>query len=157
MPSSPMRADEHLFCGICANAVQFARDVAGGENPVKVLFVLLAASLALILTGCAGEGDPAKAVESYLQAVVQSDADAMRGLTCAALEAQVQDRASSFAAVDASLDGLSCARSGADGSYTLVTCQGAIVIDYGAENSRIPLGTYRAIREDGDWKMCGEG
>jgi hypothetical protein len=107
-------------------------------------------------TGEDTSGAP-EAIEAFLQARVDSDEDALRDLSCVAREEQIEIDVASFQSVDASLDGVSCEVSGADGDYTLVSCDGQIVIDYGSENSELALGTYRAIREDDAWKMCGEG
>jgi hypothetical protein len=38
----------------------------------------------------------------------------------------------------------------------VVDCQGKIVALYGAEQTEFPLGAYRIVLEDGQWKWCGE-
>lgn len=139
-----------------------------------LVMLLLLASLSLVLAACGGddsgdndndesegaaESGAVEVIERYLQARVDSDEDLLYEITCAELEAQIPMQASSFAAVDASLQGMACALNGVEGEYTLVTCEGAFFIEYGEEqqNSEIPLETYRAIEEGGEWKACGEG
>jgi hypothetical protein len=96
--------------------------------------------------------DPAVlAVEQYLQAKVEGDDEAIRGLLCAEREADFQQEASSFDAVEATIEGMVCTRDG-----DAVRCEGAIVADYGGENTEFPLASYRVVEEDGVWKWCGE-
>jgi hypothetical protein len=108
--------------------------------------------VALMVAGCADEGDPAEAVENYLAARVEGDADGLRDLTCAARESEVEGLTISFANVDASLEGLSCSKR----DDNTVTCAGNIVAVYNGENTEFPLGAYRVVKEDGEWKVCGE-
>jgi hypothetical protein len=96
--------------------------------------------------------DPAVlAVEQYLQAKVEGDDEAIRGLLCAEREGDLQQEASSFDAVEATIEGMACTRDG-----DAVRCEGAIVADYGGENTEFPLAAYRVVEEDGVWKWCGE-
>ncbi len=105
------------------------------------------------------ESPAVEIIEQYLQARVDSDEERLYEITCAALEGEIPMQASSFAAVNASLQNVECGLDGSEGDFTLVTCEGAFVIEYGAEreNSEIPLETYRALQEDGEWRACGEG
>jgi len=114
---------------------------------------------ALALAACADSGNPADAIEAYLRAKVEADADKMVSLACPAWEAQALEEAASFSAVRAELEDMACETSGEDGEYTLVRCSGELIIHYGGEEPRRqPLSdiTYRAIEDDGEWKMCGE-
>lgn len=122
-------------------------------------WILLIAGLVIVLglAGCADEGDPAQTALDYLQARVDGDEDALRGLICAAQESQLPMLASSFAAVDASLQDVTCERSGTEGEFTRVMCDGLIVLDYGQEQQEIEIKPYLMIQEDGEWKWCGEG
>ena len=119
-------------------------------------YVLLIAT-ALLLAACgggSGNGDPAAAVQRYLQAKVSGDADGVRSLLCAAMEADAEREAGSFATVSgASIEGMTCAR---DGETDRVKCEGKIVATYGQEKTEFPLGTYSVVQEDGEWKWCGE-
>ncbi len=116
--------------------------------PFMVVLLTLAAC-----TSSSEGGDPTKTVTQYLTAKVAGDEAALRPLLCSAMEADVALEASSFAAVDAKLDGMSCTH--ADGSDT-VTCTGKIVVTYGTEDRDFPLSTYNVVQEDGQWKWCGE-
>lgn len=119
------------------------------------LGMLLAA--VLVLTACSDEGDPAKTVAKFLQARAENNEESLRLLICAEQESQLPMIVSSFAAVKATLRDLSCEKSSEDGSVALVSCDGAFVLDYGNEQTELPLSSYRVVKEDGEWKWCGEG
>lgn len=120
------------------------------------LALLIALTLFLALAGCSQPGDPGAAMVKYLEARAAADADAIRGLSCAAWEGQAVAQADSFRSMNATLDNVTCQQSGGDGDITLVTCDGQIVTTYNGENRQWALGTYRMTQEDGEWKMCGE-
>ena len=113
--------------------------------------------IAALAAGCASEGDPAEAVEKYFQAKVESSEADLRGLLCSAMESSLPLEVASFASVEASLEGVSCTKGSTSGDYTMVTCEGNITALYGTENRDFPLGSYRTVKEDGEWKWCGEG
>lgn len=118
-----------------------------------ILFILFA-----ILAACSGDkSSAASVVESYIQSLVNGNADRLSTLSCKAWEADAKNELASFAAVKVSLDNLQCEESGKDGDTTLVSCTGKIVANYGAEVLEINLKdrTYRAVYEGGDWRMCG--
>lgn len=108
----------------------------------------------LFLSACStGSTDPqVEVVESYLEAKINGDADAIRNLICSDLESTIEREAASFASVEASLEDMSCS---ADGN--IVTCTGQIVALYGTENREFPLSSYQVVQEDGEWRWCGEG
>lgn len=123
--------------------------------------LILAALLlaAMLLAGCAEESTASDAIADYLKAQVGGDADQLVKLACPAYEADARADAASFKSVDASIEDLKCSSAGKDGDYTLVECTGTIVIQYRGEDPRsqsLPAVTYRAIEQDGDWKMCGK-
>ena len=121
---------------------------------MRLFFVL--PLLALVLAACGGggeSGDPAAVVESYLEAKAAADRDGVAENLCAELEANLEREATSFSSVEAQVEDMTCTR---DGDSDTVTCEGAIVADYGGENTSFPLGTYRVVEEDGEWKWCGE-
>lgn len=118
--------------------------------------ILILLGLLLILAACAEEGDPTKVVEDYLKARVESNADSLQKLACPEWEAQAIAQADSFRSMNARLENLSCRQSGEDGEYKLVTCDGKIVTTYEGETREWPLGTYRTLQVDDEWKMCGE-
>jgi len=120
---------------------------------------LLLALSALALAACADGGSAASAIEAYLKAKVEADAEAMVARSCAAWEAQALEEAASFKSVRAELEDMACEAGDKDGGYTLVTCTGTLIIHYGGEEPRRqPLSgtTYRALDDGGEWKMCGE-
>ena len=113
-----------------------------------------------ILSACSGTeqtNDAAAAIEAYNQALVAKDSNRLSNLSCASWEADAKNELDSFGAVSARLENPSCQVSGKDGEYTLVSCTGKIIADYNGENLEINLGdrTYKAIKEGGDWRMCG--
>jgi hypothetical protein len=118
--------------------------------------LLLFLSLIVLVAACSQTSDPGVAMLKYLEARVAADANAIRGLSCAAWEGQAAMQADSFRSMNAQLDNVTCTKSGEDGDTTLVTCGGQIVTTYNGENRTWALGTYQMIQEDGEWKMCGE-
>ena len=121
-------------------------------------FVLLLALLTLTLAACAGSVSAPDAIESYLKAKIAADEKKIASLSCAAWEAQAVLEAAPFRSVKAELDGLTCRENGQDGGATLVTCEGTLIIIYRGEAPRqqsLAGTTYRAVKEDGAWKMCG--
>lgn len=115
----------------------------------------LVVMLGVVLAACSSSGgdDPAKTVEQYLTAKVASDETALRGLLCSDLEVNLSIESSSFAGLDARIEGMSCQR---QGDSDIVTCTGKIVATYGTEDTDFPLASYRVVQEDGQWKWCGE-
>jgi hypothetical protein len=113
--------------------------------------------LVAILVGCGGqssESDPADTVERYLTAKVASDEPTLRGLLCAEMESELAREARSFAGVEgARVENMTCTR---DSASDTVTCSGEILATYGTEQQSFPLGSYRVVQEDGEWKWCGE-
>lgn len=118
-----------------------------------VWFVVLCLLALAACSSPAGGGDPADVVERYLQAKVSTDQNAMRGLLCSALEANLSAEASSFAGLSARVENMECSR---DGDASTVTCTGSIVATYGSEETSFPLSSYAVVQEDGEWKWCGE-
>ena len=126
----------------------------------RPLWLILALALAsVILAACAEEGSASDAVARYLKAKVAGNEAELVKLSCADWEAQAALDAAPFKGVSAKIDGLKCQDAGKDGEDSLVTCTGTLTIQYRGEDPRQqPLGdeTYRARREDGKWKLCGQ-
>ncbi len=122
----------------------------------KSLLLLIVLALAFMLAACAGGGggDPAQTVERYLQAKVKGDEQTVRSLLCSEMEANAFQEVNAFTSVSgAHIEGMSC--QWIEGS-DVVTCEGKIVATYGAEETEFPLAAYRVVKEDGEWKWCGE-
>ena len=124
--------------------------------PRVLIMIWIVLALGLV-AACAKQENPSDVVSQYFQAAVAADADKMRSLSCAEWESSAARQAQSFRTVKSTLENVSCTQGGADGQYTLVTCQGAIVMDYNGEKREFPLATYRVIQEGGSWRYCGEG
>jgi len=112
------------------------------------------------LTGCNGANQSkgaAAAIESYLQALVARDLNQMTNASCAAWESQAKVEFDSFAAVKLELKDLACKEVGQDNDFTLVSCTGSIIANYGAEDLEIDIAerAYKTIQEGGEWRMCG--
>jgi len=117
----------------------------------KNLFILFVVLTAIILTACASNSDaPAKAVENYLNALVNKEADKLPALVCGI-------ELDSFQAVTARLENVSCSQTGADGDTTLILCNGSIVATYNGEDQQLDLAnrTYQVVQQSGDWLVCG--
>jgi hypothetical protein len=132
---------------------------AYSTNVARIIAVLFLASTS-ILTACSSAGkmtDAAAAIEAYNQALVSNNANQLSDLSCKTWEADAKNELASFAAVTAQLENPNCQVSGKDGDYTLVSCSGKIVANYNGEDQEIDLSQriYKAIQEDGQWRMCG--
>lgn len=125
---------------------------------------ILFLSLILILTGVllaacgqSSAGEPAKTVEAYWQALVAKDSAALSSLSCADFEQEALTTMDSFNAVSVTLNDLACTTTSTEGDAAVVDCTGTIVASYGTENLTINLAdhSYSAVKEGGDWRMCG--
>lgn len=128
--------------------------------PNKNLFVLVIVILAAFaLTACAAQSDaPAAAAEAYWQALAAKDSATLTNLSCAAHESTALTTLDSVMSNEVKLQDLKCTTSESGTDAATVTCSGAMVISYGAEDLSINLGMvpYNLVREGGDWRMCGE-
>ena len=121
-----------------------------------ILSIVLTANLLLI--ACASNTDaPVKAVEDYLNALVEKDADRLPTLVCGAWEEDALIELDSFQAVTARLEDAACAQTGTDGETALVHCTGKIILSYDNEDQELDLSvrTYQVTQEGGDWLVCG--
>ena len=121
---------------------------------LTILFIILA------LGGCAEAATQAGApqgVERYLKALVERDRSLLASASCADWEAQANVEFDSFAAVKLELKDLACQETGQASPFSLVSCTGSIVANYGAEQLEIDVADriYLAIEEGGEWRMCG--
>jgi hypothetical protein len=121
---------------------------------------VLILTLALLAAACSGgaqKSPAAQAVEDYWRAMVAQNSDALSKLSCSDWEPQAIMELDSFQAVKASLENMSCAESGEEGSDVLVTCQGKIVATYNNENQELPLDKRSVLvrQVGGEWLVCG--
>ena len=120
-------------------------------------FVL--AVIILFAAACASNNDngPEQAVENYLNALVEKDANRLTTLSCAEWEGDALLELDSFQAVSARLEGLACEQTGTDGETALVLCNGSIVATYNDEDQQLDLSvrTYQVVQEGGEWLVCG--
>jgi len=125
------------------------------KGPAHVL--ILSLSLLLLMTGCSSEDGAAKGILSYFQALASKDANQLALNSCGGWEAQALTELESFGAVQVSLENAECEKAGEEGNYSLVSCTGKIIANYGDEVLEIDLAsrTYLASNEGGDWRMCG--
>lgn len=111
-------------------------------------------TLVMLIAGCGTTTtDPANTVEAYLQAKVSSQRDTIRKLLCSTMESDLEREVMSFSGVEASIQSMECQR---EGNTDIVACSGKIVAVYNGENTEFPLGRYKIVEEDGQWKWCGE-
>jgi len=125
---------------------------------VRYTLCILFITVALLLAGCtSSSGNAADAVKGYLEALVARDFNKMSNLSCAAWEPQAKLEYESFAAVKLNAQDLACTQAGQDQNYTLVTCTGSIIANYGAEDLKIDVAerTFQVVQEGGEWRMCG--
>jgi hypothetical protein len=131
------------------------------EAPLHRFFLILFITIAtLSLAACStsnNNGASVKAVENYLTALVEKDADRLSTLVCGEWEEDALIELDSFQAVTARLDGLACEQTGTDGEMALVLCNGKIIASYNNEDQELDLSvrTYQVTQEGGDWVVCG--
>jgi hypothetical protein len=121
--------------------------------------LLLLVFTALVLSACASNKDnaPVQAVENYLNALVEKDANRLTTLSCGEWEADALLALDSFQTVSTRLEGLACEQTGTDGDTALVHCSGNIVATYKNEDQQLDLSvwTYQVVQEGGEWLVCG--
>ena len=127
---------------------------------MRTFFLILFGILTtLALSACASNNDnaPVQAVEDYLTALVEKDANRLTTLSCGEWEDDALLELDSFQAVTARLEGLACEQTGTDGDTALVLCNGNIVATYNGEDQQLDLSvrTYQVVEEGGEWLVCG--
>jgi outer membrane lipoprotein-sorting protein len=120
--------------------------------------VVLMCIAMLVLSSCGEVSDPAvKAVEDYLNALVNKNANALSALSCAKWESNALLELDSLQAVATKLENLSCRVTGSNGSTTQVICQGKIMATYNGEDQQFDLSvrTYQVVNQGGEYLVCG--
>ena len=113
---------------------------------------------AFALQGCSSSpGGASETVETYLRALEAKDDVAAVNASCLDWEQGAFAEASSFEAVDVTLEGLVCREERNEDGSALVSCEGTFIADYGGEIQNIDISqrTFHVVNEDGAWKMCG--
>lgn len=123
----------------------------------RIIVSMLALSIILSACGASNSSGAAPAVEGYITALAAKDQAALISNSCADWEDDALIELDSFALVEVTVDGMSCAESGADGEVTLVDCTGMLNMSYNGEPQSLDLSarTYEVIEQDGDWLVCG--
>lgn len=123
------------------------------------IMVILLGITAILLTGCGGKAaDPAsKAVEKYLDALVNKDSTKLSALSCASWEPNALLELDSLQAVKARLDGLACQTTGTSDTTSQVNCQGNILATYNGEDQVLDLSvrTYLVEKQGQEYLVCG--
>ncbi len=124
---------------------------------LHLMFLLVLTSLLLPACASNNENAPVQAVENYLNALVEKDANRLTTLSCGEWEDDALLELDSFQAVTARLEGLACEQTGTDGETALVLCSGNIVATYNEEDQQLDLSvrTYQVVQEGGEWLVCG--
>lgn len=124
----------------------------------KWLYSILALVFLLSLAACSSSSSaPADAVGAYWQAMVDKDSAGLSTLSCAEYEPQALITLESFGAFEPVLSDLACVVVEQNGDTASVKCDGTIKVSYGTEILTINLAdrSYAAVKEGGDWRMCG--
>jgi hypothetical protein len=124
----------------------------------KLILISVIILAGILLSACAANTDaPAQAVQNYLNALVNKEADKLPTLVCGDWEEDALIELDSFQAVTARLENVACSQTGADGDTALVLCTGNIVATYNDEDQQLDLSTrtYQVIEQGGDWLVCG--
>jgi hypothetical protein len=123
------------------------------------LAVILFCVLTVLLSACGGKtADPAaKAVVDYLNALVAKDSTKLSALSCKDWESNALMELDSLQAVKTRLEGLTCKSAGANGTTTLVNCQGKLLATYNGEDQTLDIAarTYQVEQQGGEYLVCG--
>lgn len=123
-----------------------------------IMITLLSSLFLALLAGCAGDkAESAVAVEAYLAALVNGQADQLATLSCADWESSALTELDAFQNVEAQLVDLACSETGKDGETILVTCSGKITASYNGELQDFTLDdrVYQLVSEGGELRVCG--
>jgi hypothetical protein len=138
------------------NHMRFAQKRRVLRSLLCLFLLALAATACQTLQG--GTGDPSKAVEDYLAAMVKNETDKLPQLVCPNYEAGAKTDFDSLGAIGGvTLDGVDCSTVSTNGDSATVTCTGALKFTYNGEAQSQDLAgnVYATSKVDGAWKMCG--
>lgn len=121
--------------------------------------MVLAFGLVFIIAACGAEKHPAaRAVEDFIQALVDKDETRYISLTCGDYEADALLMYDAFSLVQTRLENLDCQAIEIVGDSASVACQGKIIASYSNEDQEFELSQnrYQVIQQGGEWLVCGE-
>ena len=134
---------------------------------MKALYIILLLCLTIILSACSGSG-PEKSAETWFQAMATSDGTTALKLTCGTYKADIQNMGLLMGGInmlaggmvsDAEVDTSSVtfettAKSGDDATVRVsgTYIQGLM----GAAFEQQVDANFIMVKEDGEWKWCGE-
>ncbi len=127
-------------------------------TPKRWKITILAGLLLLGLAACGGGISPGGVIEAYLAAVVAKDEVMSVNLSCLDWEEDARAEGAAFDANEVALEDVSCQAVEKDETSARVACSGRIRFSYdgGVEEHLVLEGRFfRAVFEDGEWKMCG--
>lgn len=116
---------------------------------------------AFLLSACVkspSSADPAaRAVEQYITALVEKNAERLSALSCADWEASALMELDSFQAVQTRVEELHCQAVSTEGTTSVVQCQGKLIATYGNEEQSLDLSlrAYQVIQQGSDYLICG--
>ena len=123
-----------------------------------IYLIIIGVLFAILLISCSTEKNgPTKAIEAYIQALSNKDSVQITTLSCADWEQNALIEVDSLTSVGSKVENLKCEQDGQEGDDILVSCTGALVLDYNGEAQQIDLSsrTYIARNDSGEWRMCG--
>ncbi len=127
-------------------------------SPKLLRITLLLLTTVLLLTACTStESGAAKAVQAYLQALVDKDQDRLLSTICPTWETDALLELDAMSLIETTLSNLSCEQTGKENDQALVVCQGSIDATYGTEIQKFDLGqrTFQVEQSGSDWLVCG--
>lgn len=134
------------------------------------LILLVVFVLVFLAAGCSPAGpaanpgpekpaEEAAVVETFYNAILNHDRDAIATIACADWEKEGKREVDAFAGTTPTLVDFACrvTEKTADGNGASVACTGKIAASYGAEITDFPLTgrVHSVVRENGEWRICG--
>ena len=121
------------------------------------IFIIMILSSIMLVSCSSGKDDAVHVIEAYIQALSEKDSNQISNLSCADWEQNALIEVDSLTSVGSKVENLKCELDGQDGDDILVSCTGALVLDYNGEAQQIDLSsrTYIARNDSGEWRMCG--
>ena len=125
-------------------------------------FSWIASLFIVMLAGCApaqtaGHTPAAQAAEAYLKALAGKDENAFSQWICPNWEMDAFLEFDAYSGMETQLDHVACSQTGTQDGAALVSCQGKILLSYGAEQQQVDLSqrTYRLVSQSSNWQVCG--